>query len=70
MDRNFDKYVNRNVILTNWNGLKQHVKIIKNNKEKKYLEVGTNLECVHNVHFLTYTNIGEGCAVTNIEFDE
>ena len=36
MDRNFDKYVNRNVILTNWNGLKQHVKIVKNNKFKVY----------------------------------
>lgn len=70
MDRNFDKYVNRNVILTNWNGIKQHVKILKNNKEKKYLEVGTNLECAYNVHFLTYKNIGEGCAVTNIEFDD
>lgn len=69
MDRNFDIYVNRNVVLTNWNGLKQHVKIIKNNKEKKWLEVGTNLECVNNIHFLTYENIGEGCAVTNIEFD-
>ena len=69
MDRNFDKYVNRNVILTNWDGLKQHVKILKNNKEKKCLEVETNLKNGSDVHFLTYTNIGEGCAVTNIEFD-
>ena len=38
--------------------------------KKKYLEVEINLECVHNVHFLTYKNIGEGCAVTNIEFDD
>ena len=69
MDRNFDKYVNRNVILTNWNGLKQHVKIVKNNKEKKWLEV-EGIPKISGVHFLTYTNIGKGCAVTNIEFDD
>lgn len=70
MDRNFDKYVNRNVILTNWNGIKQHVKILKNNKEKKYLEVDTKFKYGNSIHFLTYKNIGEGCAVTNIEFDD
>ena len=70
MDRNFDKYVNRNVILTNWDGLKQHVKIIKNNKEKKCLEVEATWNYGSAIHVITYTNIGEGCAVTNIEFDD
>ena len=70
MDRNFDKYVNRNVILTNWDGLKQHVKVIKNDKEKKCLEVETTWKYGRATHVLTYTNIGKGCAVTNIEFDD
>mgnify|MGYP001192187117 CR=1 FL=1 len=69
MDRNFDKYVNRNVILTNWNGLKQHVKIVKNNKEKKCLEI-TEMLFSPGTHFLTYENIGEGCAVTKIDIVE
>ena len=67
MDRNFDKYLNRNVILTTWDGLKQHVKVVKNNKEKKWLEV-KGISEISGIHFLTYKNIGEGCAVTNIEF--
>jgi hypothetical protein len=69
MDRNFDKYVNRNVILTNWDGLKQHVKIVKNNKEKKWLEV-EGIPKIQGRHYLTYSNIGECCAVTKIEFDD
>lgn len=68
MDRNFDKYVNRNVILTNWNGLTQNVKIVKNDKEKKCLEV-EGIPKIQGRHYLTYSNIGKGCAVTKIEFD-
>ena len=68
MDRNFDKYVNRNVILTTWNGMTQNVKVIKNDKEKKWLEV-TGIPKISGIHFLTYKNIGECCAVTKIEFD-
>ncbi len=64
----YDIYVGKNVILTNWNGLKQHVKIVKNNKEKKYLEVA-NINSSNDIHFLTYKNIGLNCAVTNIEID-
>jgi hypothetical protein len=62
----YDIYVGKNVILTNWNGLKQHVKIVKNNKEKKYLEVA-NINSSNDIHFLTYKNIGSNCAITNIE---
>ena len=52
MDRNFDKYLNRNVILTTWDGLKQHVKVVKNNKEKKWLEV-QGISKISGIHFLT-----------------
>lgn len=69
MDRNFDKYVNRNVILTIWNGLTQNVKIVKNDKEKKCLEV-TGIPKIPGKHCLTYENIGKCCAVTNIKFDD
>ena len=65
----YDIYVGKNVILTNWNGLKQHVKIVKNNKEKKCLEV-IDINNTYDIHFLTYENIGEGCAVTNIDIEE
>ena len=64
----YDKYVNKDVILTNWDGLKQFVKIIKNDKNKEHLEV---IDCgkkvLTGVHYLVYKNIGEGCAVTKIE---
>ena len=66
ISQTYDKYVGKNVILTNWNGLKQHVKIVKNNKEKKCLEI-TEMLFSPGTHFLTYTNIGEGRAVTKIE---
>jgi len=69
MDRNFDKYVNRNVILTTWNGMTQNVKVVKNDKEKKWLEV-TGIPKISGIHFLTYKNIGECCAVTKIEFED
>ena len=65
----YDIYVGKNVILTNWNGLKQYVKIVKNNKEGKYLEV-ININSSKDIHFLTYKNIGLNCAVTNIEIDK
>ena len=70
MDRNFDKYVNRNVTLTNWDGLKQHVKVVKNDKEKKCLEVEATWKYGSAIHVLTYTNIGKGCAVTKIDFND
>jgi hypothetical protein len=69
ISQTYDIYVGKNVILTNWNGLKQHVRIIKNNKQKKCLEV-VDLNNTYDIHFLTYENIGEGCAVTKIEEDD
>ena len=66
ISKTYDIYVGKNVILTNWNGLKQHVKIVKNHKERKYLEI-TEMLFSPGTHFLTYTNIGEGRAVTKIE---
>ena len=66
ISQTYDIYVGKNVILTNWNGLKQHVKIVKNNKEKKCLEI-TEMLFSPGTHFLTYANIGEGCAVTKID---
>ena len=69
ISQTYDIYVGKNVILTNWNGLKQHVRIIKNNKQKKCLEI-IDLNNVYDIHFLTYANIGEGCAVTNIKIEE
>ena len=69
ISQTYDIYVGKNVILTNWNGLKQHVRIIKNNKQKKCLEV-VDLNNTYDIHFLTYKNIGEGCAVTKIDIKE
>ncbi len=69
ISQTYDIYVGKNVILTNWNGLKQHVKIVKNNKEKKCLEI-TEMLFSPDTHFLTYANIGEGCAVTKIDIKE
>ena len=69
ISQTYDIYVGKNVILTNWNGLKQHVRIIKNNKQKKCLEI-IDLNNTYDIHFLTYENIGEGCAVTNIKIEE
>tara|TARA_E500000178_G_scaffold293510_1_gene298308 strand:- start:472 stop:687 length:216 start_codon:yes stop_codon:yes gene_type:complete len=62
----YDRFVGRNVILTNWNGLKQKVKIIANDKQGKKLNVDNN---GNGIHYLTYANIGEDCAVTKIDFD-
>lgn len=69
ISQTYDIYVGKNVILTNWNGLKQHVRIIKNNKQQKCLEV-VDLNNTYDIHFLTYANIGEGCAVTKIDIKE
>ena len=69
ISQTYDIYVGKNVILTNWNGLKQHVKIVKNNKEKKCLEI-TEMLFSPGTHFLSYVNIGEGCAVTKIDIVE
>ena len=69
MDKNYDKYVGKNVILTNWDGRTQNVKIIRNNKEKKCLEI-TDVSKSPGTHFLIYANIGEGCAVTKIDIVE
>lgn len=69
ISQNYDKYVGKNVILTNWTGLKQHAKIVKNNKEKKCLEI-TDILFSPGTHFLTYANIGDGCAVTKIDIEE
>ena len=62
----YDKFVNKNVILTNWNGIEQSVKIIKNDKKNKYLEI-IDINNSSDIHYLTYKNIGEGCAVTKIK---
>ena len=59
----YDRFVGKNVILTNWDGTKQKVKIIKNDKQGKKLLVDGG-------HVLIYTNIGEGRAVTAIEIDK
>ena len=32
ISQTYDIYVGKNVVLTNWNGLKQYVRILKNNK--------------------------------------
>ena len=69
ISQTYDIYVGKNVILTNWNGLKQYVRILKNNKQKKCLEI-ISLNNTYDIHFLTYENIGEGCAVTKIDIEE
>lgn len=63
----YDIYVGKNVMLTCWNDEKSFVKVIKNNKEKKYLEVTSPIAIREEIHYLTYKNIGEGCAVTDIK---
>ena len=61
----YDKFVNKDVTFTLWNGEKQYVKIIKNDKKKKALHViGDDW---NDVHHLVYKNIGEGNAVVKIE---
>tara|TARA_A100001015_G_scaffold317937_1_gene436267 strand:- start:739 stop:993 length:255 start_codon:yes stop_codon:yes gene_type:complete len=63
----YDKFINKDVTFTLWNGEKQYVKIIKNDKKNKELHVvGDNLE---DVHYLIYKNIGEGNAVVKMEID-
>ena len=62
----YDEFVNEEVIFTTWNNIKQHVKIIKNDKINERLEViGINNNS--QIHYLVYKNIGEGCAVIKIE---
>ena len=63
----YDKYKNKNVILTTWDNLKQHVYIKKNNKEKRWLEV-TNVNKKNDIHYLKYDLIG--VAVVKIEIDK
>jgi hypothetical protein len=64
----YDKFVNKKVIFTLWNGEKQYVKIIKNDKNSKKLHVIDNN--LNDVHFLVYKNIGDGNAVVKIEVNE
>lgn len=63
----YDIFVGKNVVLTCWNDEKSFVKVIKNNKKNKYLEVTSPIAIRKEIHCLTYQNIGEGCAVTDIK---
>jgi hypothetical protein len=65
----YDTYVGKKVIFTTWDNIKQHVKIINNDKEKKWLEV-IDVNNKNEIHYLKYQLIGDGGAVTNIEFDD
>lgn len=68
----YDKYVNKNVILHNWDGvIQKNLKIIENNKVLKCLLIvnyENNLSTFQNV--LNYDLIGPDRAVTKIEFDQ
>tara|TARA_B110000858_G_C17724939_1_gene437180 strand:- start:944 stop:1159 length:216 start_codon:yes stop_codon:yes gene_type:complete len=63
----YDKYEGKNVIFTLWDNLKQYVKIKKNDKEKKWLEV-IDVTNKNDIHYLKYYLIG--VAVVKIEFDK
>jgi hypothetical protein len=62
----YDIFVGKNVVLTCWNDENSFVKVIKNNKKNKYLEVTSPIAIRKEIHYLTYQNIGEGCVVTDI----
>ena len=63
----YDKYEGKNVIFTLWDNLKQHVKIKKNDKNKRWLEV-IDVTNQNDIHYLKYDLIG--VAVVKIEFDK
>lgn len=63
----YDKYEGKNVIFTLWDNLKQHVKIKKNDKDKKWLEV-IDVTNKNDIHYLKYDLIG--VTVVKIEFDK
>jgi|SaaInlStandDraft_7_1057024.scaffolds.fasta_scaffold209949_1 hypothetical protein len=63
----YDKYEGKNVIFTLWDNLKQHVKIKKNDKDKRWLEV-IDVTNQNDIHYLKYDLIG--VAVVKIEFDK
>ena len=63
----YDKYEGKKVIFTLWDNLKQHVKIKKNNKDKRWLEV-IDVTNENDIHYLKYDLIG--VAVVKIEFDK
>lgn len=59
----FEKYVGNTVILTDWqNNTSEHF-IIKNDIEKRRLEILFGKD----THYLTYNNIGQERAVVKIE---
>ena len=53
----YDKYEGKNVIFTLWDNLKQHVKIKKNDKDKRWLEV-IDVTNQNDIHYLKYDLIG------------
>ena len=63
----YDKYEGKNVIFTLWDNLKQNVKIKKNDKDKRWLEV-IDVTNQNDIHYLKYDLIG--VAVVKIEFDK
>ena len=70
----YDKFLNKNVIFHNWNGLIQkNIKIIRNDKIKKNLViVNSNSSGIlsNDEHILKYKLIGVDGAVTKIELDK
>ena len=63
----YDNNEGKKVIFTLWDNLKQHVKIKKNNKDKRWLEV-IDVTNENDIHYLKYDLIG--VAVVKIEFDK
>ncbi len=63
----YDKFVNKNVVLTLYNGYKQYLKIIKNDNVLEQLHIIDKNS--NEKHILVYKNIGEDSAVVKIDLD-
>jgi hypothetical protein len=62
----FEKYVGKTVILTDWSGSTSEHFIKKNDIKNKRLEIPLNIGS-KDIHYLIYDNIGKDRAVTKIE---
>jgi exoribonuclease R len=70
----YDKYINRKVILHNWNGqIQKNIRIIRNDKDQKGLicvNANEKGKLSNDEHILKYNLIGPNGAVTKIELDQ
>ncbi len=70
----YDKYINKQIVLHNWDGnIQKDIRIIRNDKIQKYLVVvnaNKNGSLSEDEHILKYNLIGINGAVTKIELDQ